>query len=655
MNLFIILIVLFGIQSQCHANDVMCEKFQKKAKIYEKYCNNFNGPRPTKCETTFDPRVDSCQVDRLIIGGCSGDIVWQTLNNFKIVRTLDVSNSAYTILNWLDASNFELNRLQKFNASHNELVHLRKLLANAKALIEIDLSYNKLITIDTNSFGQHDKLEKILLNNNDLSFMAADAFKLVRNLKYIDLKHNLFYQMPSLPYSYFIEVIHLERNPIFYLNCPQTNSAMVHLTWPSVLSFYGDGTCDGLQMKIIIDSSYEGLSTAEANYQMFCNPHSFRKLSSFIAGRNAFTNVTDLLPFLSALVINLNLSGNYVGHINATIFQSFDRLMILSLSDTQLLEFDFQALRYQKYLEALDLSYNGLNYMDNARYLIILHSLHSLNVAGNRLNNTQELIENLRSSIKILDVSDGNKVGPLNATTFERISSTLEILKLSNTNLTITNFDAFKMLNNLKHLDISQNNLTLVNASDFIIFAKLNQLIKLNIAYCQLHNVSYAIQAMGSTIKELDISGNNIVTFHTNTFQFLYHLEYLNLSHTNILQINFISLKNLTNLQILDISYNKLQHGNFEKLPKSLKNLFIEGNDLTEIDKITSMQFPLLESLSMSKNQFSCLTLRTFMSIKKNLYLIGNPLDQKHGKYCKCSVHGILDYLNNVYDTVRFW
>lgn len=644
----------FAIQSMCQANDLLCQSFHLKAKFFEKYCNNFNGILPTKCVETFNPRIDSCQVDRLKIGGCGGDIVWKTLNSFKSVRTLDISNSAYKILNWLDASNFDLKRLQKFNASHNELTYVRKLLVNANALIEVDLSYNKLNAIDTNSFGHHDKLEKVNLSHNELTFMALDAFKGVRNLKFIDLSDNFFREVPGLPFSYSIKTINLERNPIFYLNCPQTNSAMVYLTWSSVLSFYGDGSCDGLQMNIISDSKFDGLSTAEANYKMYCNPYSFKRLYTFIAGRNAFTNVTILLPYLTALVTNLNLSGNYVGGVNSTTFELFDRLMILSLSDTMLSNFDFQVLRNQNYrLKSLDLSNNGLKHIDNLLYLAKFYSLTNLIVAGNRLNNTRELIQNLRSPILKLDLSE-NYVGSLDATTFERISS-LETLKLHNTNLSIWNFDAFEVLTNLQYLDISKNNLTLVNASDFKMLTKLRQLINLNVANCQLRNVSDVIRALGSTIKELDVSGNSIGTLQANTFQTLSHLEHLNLSHANILHFNFVQLKNLTDLRIIDISYNKLQYANFEQLPTGLKNLYLEGNDLTEIEKITTSRFPLLESLSISKNQLSCLTLRKFIPIRKRLYLIGNSLDQKHGKYCRCSVHGIIDYLDSVYNSVRFW
>lgn len=656
MNLLIILIFSFAIQLKCQANDLLCESFHPKVKFFEKYCNNFNGNLPTKCEENLNPKIDSCQVMSLKIGGCGGEIVWQTLNHFKSVRSLDVSNSAYKVLNWLDATSFNLKRLQKFNASHNELTHLRRLLVNASALIEIDLSFNELSVIDSNSFGEHDKLNRIILSHNKITKMSLDAFKGVKNLNFIDLSDNYFRDVPSLPFSYSIRHIHLERNPIYYLNCPQTNSAMVHLTWTSILSFYGHGSCDGLQMNIIADAEHEGISTAEANYQIHLNSHSFRRLYTFIAGRNAFKNVTNLLPFLTALVTNLDLSENYVGMVNKTTFELFDRLMVLSLRDTMLRNFDFKVLRNQNRLKSLDLSNNRLEHMENISYLAKFHSLIHFNVAGNRLNNTLELIESLRSSVlKELNVSDMFViVGELNATTFERLTS-LEVLKLHNTNLSISNFDAFEMLKNLKFLDISRNNLTLMSAPKFHVLGNLTQLIKLNISNCQLRNVSDVIRALGSALRELDVSGNSIGKLHVNTFNALNHLEYLNLSNNNFSHFDFALLKNLTNLRVLDISYNKLHNANVEHLSSDLKHLYLEGNDLTEIEKITPSQFPLLESLSISKNQFPCLFLRKFLAKRRHLYLIGNSLDQKHGKHCRCSVHGIIDYLDTVYDKVRFW
>lgn len=640
----------------CPLNYLLCQSFHQSAKFFEKYCHKYNGILP--CNNNIEtPAIDSCQVDRLKIGGCSGEVVWQTLYHFKNIRSLDVSNSAYQILDWLNASSFHLDYLQKFNASHNELTYLRRLLVNASALIEIDVSFNKLRYIDSNSFGQHDKLLRIIVAHNELTFISVDAFKGVPHLKFIDLSDNYLGEVPDMPYSYLIRTIHLERNRIFYLTCPQTNSAMVHLTWTSVYSFYGRDGCDGLQMEIISDSAYEGLSTAEANYQMHFNAHSFRKLYAFIAGRNAFSNVTHLLPFLTALITNLDLSGNYLGAVNKSTFERFDRLMIVSLSDTQLTQFDFQVLRNQNYrLKSLDLSNNGLKHIENVEQLAKFYSLNTLNIAGNKLNNTLELMQSLRSSIKTLDISDNHIRGRLNLTTFERMSS-LETLKLRNTNLKVSNFSAIEILKHLREIDLSYNNFTHVNASDFSAFANLSQLIKLNIAYCQLRNVSHVIHALKSKhLKELDISGNHIKTLpKLTTFDSFSHLEYLNLSHTNLLSLNFNLLTNLTHLQVLDITYNKLYDGRFEQLPSSLKHVYLEGNELTNIDNINSEQFPWLKSLSISKNQFSCLTLRNFMSTRKKLYLIGKTLDQKHGKYCSCSVHGILDYLDAVYETVRFW
>lgn len=241
-----------------------------------------------------------------------------------------------------------------------------------------------------------------------------------------------------------------------------------------------------------------------------------------------------------------------------------------------LMDFDFGMLRSDGLMK-LDLSQNNLTFLRNVRLLEGFDSLEELSIAGNQLENIQDLIQHLKPAIMKLDLS-GNAVGSVNEITFEWLTE-MRSLNLSNTMLSINDFKAFEPLKNLSSLDISHNNLTLVNASHFTMFAKLNQLFKLNIAYCQLRNVSNVIQALGSTITELDVSGNSIETLHANTFNFLINLESLNLSDTNMTSIDFSAFKILTNLRILDISSNKLREINFEPITNRLNHLYLTGND----------------------------------------------------------------------------
>lgn len=637
--------------SLCQSTDFVCQSFNQKAKFLEQYCDRYNGAISIQCPAKMKP-IEPCQVERLKIGGCDGDIVWNAVNKFENLHALDLSDSNYQVLNWLNGATFSLSRLLKLNASHNELSYLLKFGQNISELREIDLSYNKLHRIDSTSFAEHNKLATINLSHNELRHLSSDAFKSVHNLELIDLSDNYFREVPIFPYNYELKAIHFEHNPIFYLNCPRINAAKLYLSWDSVLSFYGRGTCDDMQIRIVPNTKYEALATQINDYKLHCNAHSFKRLYTFIAGPAAFKNVTQLLPYFSALITNLDLSGNFVGKLNASTFDRFDHLLSLALSRTELPDFDFGQLKNYR-LKTLDLSDNGLKYIDNISYLERLFTLMNFNVAGNPLRNAPQLIQYLRPSIKELNLS-GTLLGQLNDTTFMRLDA-LETLILCNANLSMLNFSAFEPLSGLKNLDISYNNLKPVNISHFTVFSTLKQLNKLNLAYCKLENASNWIPALGETIKELDLAGNKVGQMNSHTFAMLNNLEFLNLSDTNLMQFNFAILKDLTNLQVFDISYNHLKTADVVRLPNALKHLYFEGNDLIQIDNCTAGNFPAMESMSIGNNQLSCLTLRRFLSQWRHLHFIGNSLGQKHGKYCKCSVHGIFDFLQSVYGTVRFW
>lgn len=652
MKYLIISIVLTV--SLCEVHSLLCQSFNKKTKLFEQYCESIKGIVSGNCSKLAAP-IEPCKVQHLKVGACDGNIVWNAIERYYQIRSLDISNSGYKSINWLDGSSFKLKQLRKFNASHNEITMVWKLLRNTIDVIEIDLSYNQLEAIDSTAFAATKKLHRIYLSHNKLKFIANDAFKELNHLEYIDLSDNFFRDMPAFPYNTKLKAIHLERNQIVYFNCPSmalVNRAIMHMSWQSMLSFYGYGSCENSQIHVIPDAKRELLAISYiAKNEMHCNAQSFRKLYSFIAGRNSFANVTDILPYLNVFLTNLDLSGNFVGKIHQNTFERFDQLITLSLSDTVLNEFDFSWIKNQNYrLKTLDISYNNLKYAENVPHLARFFSLIQFNAAGNHLANTPDIIHYLRPTIKELDLS-GCFVGLLNSTTFERFHM-LQTLKLRNSSLIISRVNPFEALQNLEHLDISYNTLRNMN---FSILANISRLSKLNIAHCHIVNISQMVQHLKPTIKQLDLAGNIAGPMNNQTFEMLTSLELLNLSDTNIVKFDMGILKNLTNLRIFDISHNKLRHANVERLPNSLKHLYLEGNDLMKLDSFQRLQFPWLQSLAISQNQFSCLDLRKFIADWRGLQFYENPLIQKHGKFCPCSAHGITDFLGSVYSKVKFW
>lgn len=645
-----LLFVLFVVEL-CEANSFLCQFFDQKAISLEKYCEKFQSTVPENCTREIDD-IESFQVQQLKIGGCDSATVLDSIERFKSVRSLDISHSGYKTLDWLDLAGFQLEML---NASHNELTNVKIFQQNASGLVEIDLSYNQLKHIPLDTFNGVGQLKRLHLAYNAIHSIDGDAFCAAKNLEFLNLNGNRFWTIPIIANNTQLKEIHLNDNQILTFGCSDLtmmSEISLYFSWKWALSFHGDGNCQQKPMHVVRDYRNEGvLMTTNGIHEIHCNEQSFN-LTIIVAGFNSLANGGDLLQCLNPTVMHVDLSGNYIGKLNGAIFQRFDRLVVLSLSNTMLMDFDFGMLRSDGLMK-LDLSQNNLTFLRNVRLLEGFDSLEELSIAGNQLENIQDLIQHLKPAIMKLDLS-GNAVGSVNEITFEWLTE-MRSLNLSNTMLSINDFKAFEPLKNLSSLDVSHNNLTLVNASDFTMFAKLNQLFKLNIAYCQLRNVSNVIQALGSTITELDVSGNSIETLHANTFNFLINLESLNLSDTNMTSIDFSAFKILTNLRILDISSNKLREINFEPITNRLNHLYLTGNDLIEMKNFDQIHFMQLKSLAIAKNQLQCKYLKRLKSEWIELNFIDDLFDQKHGKNCQSTIQTISDFVNSTFNRVKFW
>lgn len=188
----------------------------------------------------------------------------------------------------------------------------------------------------------------------------------------------------------------------------------------------------------------------------------FKIIQNLILDKNQIENVSTLLQCMGSSIQGIDVSGNYLGSLNRTTFHRFKQLQFLMVASTQLVEFDFSAMA-NKYIIILDMSANGLTFASNVSAVKEFRILSIFKAAGNYMQNTSDLIHHLTSrTIHDLDLSD-NFVGRLNQTTFIRFTG-LQILKLRNTQTSISdNFNPFEQLQQIRHLDISHNNLDGVN------------------------------------------------------------------------------------------------------------------------------------------------------------------------------------------------
>ncbi len=113
----------------------------------------------------------------------------------------------------------------------------------------------------------------------------------------------------------------------------------------------------------------------------------------------------------------------------------------------------------------------------------------------------------------------------------------------------------------------------------------INQLSLLQDLNISQNEISTLPEKFGNLLNltELNLSGNKIVRFPTSMTN-LKNLKSLNISSMenpdweNI----FLIIQNLTSLEVLDISYNQLPFHLFDRLPKSIKKIYITECNLND-------------------------------------------------------------------------
>lgn len=235
--------------------------------------------------------------------------------------------------------------------------------------------------------------------------------------------------------------------------------------------------------------------------------------------------------------------------------------------------------------------------------------------------------------LSMLDLS-GNKIETLNENAFKGL------VNLTHMNLAFNKINdlhpfAFVGLVKLFHLDISHNDISILEDRTFANLSKLN---RLQLSYNQIYQIEPYAFATAHSLLRLDLSHNNITD--EQIFDNLYNLLHLDLSHNPInelgigtfaklLKLEHLDLAhtNLTNIELgtfsysrgiisLDLSENNLMSldfGLFLPAFRYLESLYLDGNQLSDMEGFTNSLFPRLNSLGITNNNFNCSYLKHFM------------------------------------------
>ncbi|VDN08264.1 unnamed protein product [Thelazia callipaeda] len=250
--------------------------------------------------------------------------------------------------------------------------------------------------------------------------------------------------------------------------------------------------------------------------------------------------------------------------------------------------------------ELLDLSANQLIRLEPLSFSG-LNSLQQLVLSKNLLKRLLPDTFAGLNQLKWLDLSN-NRLFAMAEHVFDDVPA-LQSLDLSKNNFTTFSPDTFVSMTALTHLDLSSN--SLVSPS----FTGLSNLQYLNISNNLLHQVIPTNYRTLNSLIELDLSYNRMMELSTSSFDGLYSLQILQITHQPYLHsIKLNAFSGLANLRILNLSscdvLEKIDENAFEYDDK------IEVLDMSNcrLKRIPSklVQWTRLKSLNLSGNPLHC-------------------------------------------------
>ncbi|PNF31818.1 hypothetical protein B7P43_G09333 [Cryptotermes secundus] len=455
----------------------------------------------------------------------------------------------------------------------------------------LDASWNHFVLIPTNGFSTLRRLRELHLHDNEISMVADRALGGLKGLQVFDLSNN---KVVALPPELFrdsapiIKEIYLQNNSISVL-APGLFANLGHL--------------------LALDLSRNQLTSAWINSGTFSG--------------------------LIRLVL-LNLSHNRISRLDPTFFRDLYTLQILNLEHNQLETIPADTFAPMNNLHTLVLSYNKISYLD-AYSLNGLYVLSLLSLDNNLLENVHQ--DAFRNCSSIQDLN-------LNGNTLSTVPLALKDMRLLRTvdlgENAITNLSdpGFKGMSNLYGLRLIGNQITNITKN---IFADLPSLQILNLARNRIQRVEHGAFSANSDLQAIRLDAN-LLTDINGLFVDISSLLWLNISDNQlewfdyalvplaaIYNHTFSGLKRLTVLHLENNRIKELLGFELESLT-SLRELYLQGNQIHVIDNRTFTHLEHLEVLRIDGNRLSTFPVWQFTL---NPYLVEIGLGENQWS-CDC-------------------
>ncbi|KAH9645155.1 hypothetical protein HF086_005700 [Spodoptera exigua] len=392
------------------------------------------------------------------------------------ITTLDLSRNKVYQLNFLQ--NNLLNLTELYLNDNNITIVEKNTFVNQTQLIKLDLSMNRIKSIEPNSLPLN-SLQYFNIEGNNLNgVIKKDTFSPAKYLKFLDLSN---FNITKVEDSAFINL-----NVLARLNLSNNQIESI-----------AANNFEGVNNMFSLDVSHNNLK-----YFSFNNSESTNNLTALYLNNNQLSNISNLFLNTSK-IIYLELSNNNIDDATSIGSHVFPNLKVLHLGNNKIKVFNNPETDSLSTLIDLDVSSNQISDIN----LSYFKELMSVNLENNLFTHINVTTFKHNAYLQSLDMSRNN-ITDLPPGTFLFMKN-LKLLNMSSNYLTKLRFGSLKGLHKTEVLDLSKN---YINSLDVDVFHECDDLKTLIIDYNRIKtlDVERLILISVRKLRTLSLGGNPI-------------------------------------------------------------------------------------------------------------------------------------------------
>ncbi|KAF2895896.1 hypothetical protein ILUMI_10281 [Ignelater luminosus] len=472
-------------------------------------------------------------------------------------------------------------KLQKLYLNHNNIAKLNAGCFNFLESLEIlDISNNLLSNINTATFDDLKNLKVLNLSSNILMKISHLQFNFIENLRILDLSHNMILDINPLLLLKFVklEKLLINGNQIKrlilrsydnYLELKLLDASfnqLVYIDTPDIPEMNMNNNEFKTELHIgsivtdVSKNNLVGFAITSSKSQFF--NASYNRIVHLSC--NNFNRAQDLKV--------IDLSHNLIEDIALHTFDTLNSLteceivpkkpptslvVLLLLQLIQLFQLAYteeQRVPSTTCIAKADLqTTNKLNF-SCLNKIVDLNEVDILLLQSSKLPTLPEDAFSLFIHITEMHLS-GSTIQDIHRNAFAG-NSKLRKLYLNNNNITRLETGCFHSLDNLQVLDLSRNNLKSLNTFD-----NLKSLQVLNLSYNYLADVSMLVgSSFAENLRILDLSHNSLKEIYPFLLSNFQNLKRLFVNNNKIRNFTLTPNNNYKIMELVDMSFNQIDY-----------------------------------------------------------------------------------------------